>query len=245
MNQEFRNKLTEAAIREMQTVLDDPNQDPEEHATKRCTSINLLEDGRVESYMHFGEMDGWVTESHESSITDGEITGTIRLRTNPHSLILRITNQATANIFYLNPETGKPEIEKITPAQQQALDRYASKVAFRLTGVANGELLDDDDDTAENQETFNGKELLEALIDRVTDACILAEELAIRETQGGTLAEREELPDEEEYLVSAGVMGVVQGLQATQVNLMFLTRMIMEKIEEDPEHGKWGRPRLD
>ena len=244
MNQEFRNKLTEAAIREMQTVLDDPNQDPEEHATERCTSINLLEDGRVESYMHFGEMDGWVTERHESSITDGEITGTIRLRTNPHSLILRITNQATANIFYLNPETGKPEIEKINPAQQQALDRYASKVAFRLTGVANGELLDDDED-AENRETLDGKELLEALIERVTDTCILAEELALRGSGSETLAEREEPPDEEEYLVAAGVMGVIQGLQATQVNLMFLTRMIMEEIEENPEHGKWGRPRLD
>ena len=62
MAQEFRQKLIQAAIAEMENALDDPGEnDPSQHIQEKATYINMEDDGAIGVQMVFGEMPAWVT----------------------------------------------------------------------------------------------------------------------------------------------------------------------------------------
>ena len=69
-------------------------------------------------------------------------------------------------------------MQQVSADQQQIIDAYASAVAFRLLGIANGELLQDD--PAANASILDAAELMLALHQRVEEAAILADELCSR-----------------------------------------------------------------
>ena len=210
MAQEFRQKLIQAAIAEMENALDDPGEnDPSQHIQEKATYINMEDDGAIGVQMVFGEMPAWVTTDHQTEVTSTEISGTITLKTNPHTMRLRITNSTAATISFQNKETKKWEEQQITPEQQETLNRYVTQAAFQVTGMANGELLHYN--AAENRAAIDGGELLDELETRVEEAALLAEELANRMEKADV--------DDPDYLMA---IALTASLRANSLNLEVL-----------------------
>ena len=231
MDLEFRKRLTEAAIAEMGGVLDDPEADAVDHVEERSTSIDEDRDGTVEARMVFGGMPGWITESDETEVTGGQITGVLKMRTNPNTVIMKVRNSATATIAYRNPETGEEETQELTREQQETLDRYASRVAFHLTGVANGELLEDD--PVGDRKGIDGRELVQALFTRVEEAELLADELVRR----GILNKE----DGEDGDIRSAV-ALRYALAGARINMDLLAGEIWVEVDGEDGERRWEPP---
>ena len=220
MAQEFRQKLIQAAIAEMENALDDPGEDdPPQHVQEKAISIDMEDDGAVGVQMVFGEMPAWVTTDHQTEVTSSEISGTITLKTNPHTMRLRITSSATATISFQHQETGEWEEQQVTPEQQETLNRYVTQAAFQVTGMANGELLHYN--AAENRAAIDGGELLDELETRVEEAALLAEEMANR------MEKTDVDEDDPDYLMA---IALTASLRANSLNLEVLADRL-EAIE--------------
>ena len=231
MAQEFRERLTQAVIQEMERALQDPEQEPADHAQARAMTIGIANDGSIEANMSFGDLPTWLQDSHEVEVTPEGITGTISFHTNPHTPTLRFQNHATASITFKDPTTGEHQEQPLTEQQQDILDQYATQAAFQLTGVANGELLEED--PTGNRASLNGQELIKALLDRVEEATLLSRELA----------RRAGLPDPDNYdppiLLSIATQAA---LTTATINLEILHNEISSEIEESGDHSRWDPP---
>lgn len=225
MTPKYRDLFTQAAIDEMQRVLNDPEVDPMEHALELSHIIGIAEDGTVEADMLFGNLPAWLAEPPSFQTTGEGTAFTAQLRANPAALILRIRNQAHASICYRKPETGEYLQQQISQTQQETLDAYATAASFHLTGAANGELLTTPPD---QDAAFASPEHILAQLEEHLDAvAVYAEELLNRASQ------RQE--DNQGPPAMFLAQGLMQTAYAADTNLTVLRAL----MEADLDQSRW------
>ena len=154
MSQDFEASFTTDIVTELQKALIDPDIDPEQHIQDHTKTIGFKSDGTTEITMTLGE-----------------------LPTN--SIQFRMRHQATASLWYRNPETNQHEEQVVSPEQQKIIDTYATAVALRILGIAKGEVLDEYNIVA-NASILAVDEIMTAITERVYEATALTKELVHR-----------------------------------------------------------------
>ena len=175
MDGNFREAMTRAVIAEMTHQLEDGDDDCAGHLEKWLTSVGEEAPHTVSATLAPGELPGWVAGERSARLNeDGNLEFSMVLEESPAMPVLVVRTSATASISYRNPDGGL-EAAPLEDAQQETLDRYAAEVAFRLTGIVNGELLEMD--IAANAKEFEDEELYGELDKLLENVSLILEEL--------------------------------------------------------------------
>ena len=155
--------LLEATLAEMQRALEDPNTNIADHVMDNSGSLGDQKDGSIKVDLDMAPGGGPRPKAEHGTWTDEDgknyLTATLSLITST-TVSMTFTNHAKASLAVRNRD-GDWETTKLTPEQQETLDRYASEAAFWLTGIANGALTytgedpDDQEDEDDRHMTIN------------------------------------------------------------------------------------------
>ena len=175
MDSSFREAMTRAVIAEMAHQLEAGDEDCADHLEKWLTSVQEEAPHTVSATLAPGDLPGWVAGERSARLNEeGNLEFSMVLENDPAMPVLVVQTSTSASISYRNPEQGL-EPAPLENAQQETLDRYAAEVAFRLTGIVNGELLEMD--IAANAGEFEDEELYEEMNRLLENMHLLVEEL--------------------------------------------------------------------
>ena len=158
MPTEYQTAYLKAAIAEMRTTLEDPESDPADHATGITPLVIINEAGDVVADMSFGDLPHVLPNMTRPKPGDdvpeiplalsrpdpsrGDVLSQRALyHINPSLIQLRLRNHAHATLWLQDSATGAMLKQDLTPDEQNTVDEYATAIAFDMTGLANGELV--------------------------------------------------------------------------------------------------------
>ena len=134
--------------------------------------------------------------------------------------VIRVTPRAHATLSHRNQDTRDEEPCGLTDQEQEILNDYATKAAFHLTGIANGQLLKENiEDMAY---TADIDDVFDQLQELIVDASVLSEELSARLTRRVNVDDW--IPDDWNSTLSVTIDSCIQ-----------TAKLLIESIIDPPE----------
>lgn len=179
MEDTFRKAMPRAVIDKMNRHLDgEEHYEPEEHIQGWLSSVGGDAQDTIEVTLTMPGLPRWIQgEQSVTPIPEGHLEARMTMQANPRAPTLLIRTAVTGQLAFQDPD-GELESVPLDDAQQETLDRYCQQVAFLLTGLLNGQLLEDQ--VATQAEDYDNEDLQQELDKLLPKTARILEVLRVR-----------------------------------------------------------------
>ena len=175
----FRSAMTRAVIDKMNRHLaGEDHYESEDHIQEWLSSVGGDPQDTIEVTLTMPGIPDWIQgEQNVTPTPEGRLEARLTMKANPRTPTLLIRTSVTGQIAFQDPN-GELESVPLDDAQQGTLNRYCQQVAFLLTGLLNGQLLEDQ--IAAQAEEYDDEDLQQELDKLLPKAARILEILRAR-----------------------------------------------------------------